>query len=115
LKELLGELVAIDGIDTAVLVGRDGFVLEGVVSHGDTDVEAVGAVISTGIGSSEVMGMELNVGDLKQNMVEYTNGVIVFNLVGDGAILAVVADLKAPLGNIRYQVKKRLAGIEGAL
>lgn len=115
LRDYLAELVDIEGINTAVLVGRDGFVLEGVVGGGDLDVEAVGAVISTGIGSSEVMGTELAVGEFRQNMVEYSGGVIVVNLVGDNAILAVVADLKAPLGNIRYQVKKRLPAIERAV
>lgn len=115
LKDFLSELISIEGINTAVLVARDGFVLEGVTSGSKMDIEAVGAVISTGIGSAEVMGNELSVGKFKQNLIEYTNGVIVFNLVGDNAILAVVADVKAPLGNIRYQVMKRLPDIEKAL
>ncbi|RME36791.1 MAG: DUF4388 domain-containing protein [Deltaproteobacteria bacterium] len=115
LKELLNELIHVDGINTAVLVGRDGFVIEGLVSSGRLDAEAIGAVISTGIGSSEVMGRELQVGQLEQTMVEYDGGIVVVNLVGDNAILAVVADLKTPLGNVRYQVKKRLPQIIEAL
>jgi len=115
LKELLNELIHIEGINTAVLVGRDGFVIEGLVSAGRLDAEAIGAVISTGIGSSEVMGRELQVGDLEQTMVEFKDGIIVVNLVGENAILAVVADLKTPLGNVRYQVKKRLPQIIEAL
>jgi uncharacterized protein len=115
LKDYLNELVKIEGINTAVLVSRDGFVLDGAVSGTGIDIEALGAVLSTGIGTSEVMGTEMKVGELRQNMAEYSNGVILFNLVGDNTILAVVADLKAPLGNVRYQVKKHLAGIEEIL
>jgi predicted regulator of Ras-like GTPase activity (Roadblock/LC7/MglB family) len=61
------------------------------------------------------MGRELCVGDLCQTMIEFKEGIIVVNLVGDNAILAVVACLKTPLGNIRFQVKKRLPEIMQAL
>ena len=115
LRELLEELVTVQGIGTAVVVGRDGFVIEGVSQGGQIDTDAVGAVISTGIGSSEVMGRELAVGDMSQAMFEFNDGMIVLALLGYDAILAVVADLKANLGNVRYQLKKRSEAIEKAL
>ena len=74
-----------------------------------------GAVISTGIGSSEVMGRELEVGAMTLGMVEYDDGLIVMALLGEDAIVAVVADLNANLGNVRFQIKKRLKAIEKAL
>lgn len=114
LKELLGDLVSVDGVNTAVVVGRDGFVIEGY-SNGNLDIEAVGAVISTGIGSSEVMGRELQVGALGQGMIEYDGGVLVMSFLGRDAVLAIVADLQANLGNVRYQLKKRLPELERQL
>ena len=114
LRDVLQELVDVQGILTSVLVGRDGFVIDGI-SSGEMDTEAIGAVISTAIGSNEVMGTELEVGDFSQSMVEFAGGVIVTSLVGESAILATVADLQAPLGNVRYQVKKRLPEIERLL
>jgi uncharacterized protein len=115
LRDVLKELVNVEGIITAVVVGRDGFVIDGVSSTGKLQVEAVGAVISTGIGSSEVMGRELNVGELTQSIVEYAEGIVLVNLVGKDAVLAIVADLKTNLGNVRYQVKKRVPEIAQAL
>lgn len=115
LKELLTELVEVQGIHSAVVVGRDGFVIEGVARGGGLDADAVGAVISTGVGSSEVMGHELAVGEMTQGMFEYSDGFIVMALLGVDAILAVVADLKANLGNVRFQLKKRVPLIEEAL
>jgi hypothetical protein len=115
LNELLSELVSVQGVKSAVVVGRDGFVIEGLSRGGTVDTDDVGAVISTGIGSSEVMGKELEVGDMTQAMFEYKEGFIVMALIGREAILAVVADLKANLGNIRYQIKKRATLIHQAL
>jgi predicted regulator of Ras-like GTPase activity (Roadblock/LC7/MglB family) len=115
LTDLLNELVNVEGINSAVVVGRDGFVIEGVTSGTSLDADAVGAVISTGIGSSEVMGRELVVGAMTQGMVEYDDGLIVMALLGEDAIVAVVADLNANLGNVRFQIKKRIKFIEKAL
>ncbi len=115
LKELLVDLVKVEGITAAVVVGRDGFVIEGVTQHGGTDTEAVGAVISTGIGSSEVIGRELEVGNMTQGMIEYDNGIVVMSLLGPDAILAVVAQPSANLGNVRYQIRKRAEAIQSSL
>ena len=115
LKSMLEEMITIEGIRTAVLVGRDGFVIEGVSRDGRLNTEDVGAVISTGIGSSEVIGKELLVGVLNQGMFEYTGGVIVMVLVGPDAVLSIVADASCNLGNIRYQLKKRVPQLEAAI
>jgi len=115
LKDLLRDLVRVEGIKAAVVVARDGFVIDGVVEGGTFDIEAVGAVVSTGIGSSEIMGRELKVGQMTQGLVEYEHGIITVSRVGKDAILAVVADLQANLGNVRYQVKKRTPELEAAL
>jgi predicted regulator of Ras-like GTPase activity (Roadblock/LC7/MglB family) len=114
-KEQLVDLAKVEGIMSAVVVSRDGFVIEGVSSNGNIDNEAVGAIISAGIGSSAVMGNELKVGTMSQLMVECERGVIVVNFLGEDAVLATVADLRANLGNVRYQVKKRATAILAAL
>ncbi len=115
IKDQLADLAKVEGITSAVVVSRDGFVIEGVSSNGNIDNEAVGAVISAGIGSSAVMGGELKVGAMSQMMIEYEQGVVVVNFLGEEAVLATVADGRANLGNVRYQVKKRSPGILAAL
>jgi len=113
--DLLRELVDIDGVNTAVIVGRDGFVINGASKGGALDEETVGAVISAGTGSSEVMGKELSVGVMTQGMMEYSDGMIMMSLVGSEAILAVVANPKANLGFVRFQIKKRMPAFERSL
>jgi uncharacterized protein len=115
LKETLNELIKVEGINAAVVVGRDGFVINGVSNGAAMDIEAVGAVISTGIGTAEIMGRELQVGAMSQGMLEYNNGIIVMGLLGKDAVLACVADTNANLGNVRYQIKKRSPEIQATL
>lgn len=113
-NQILAALVDIQGIDAAVCVGRDGFVIDAVAGSG-ADVDAIGAMVSTGLGSAESVGKELNVGALSQAMMEYADGVIVMTAIGQDAILAVVAANNASLGNVRLQVKKRKRELEQVL
>ncbi len=115
LKSQLGDFVKVDGINAAVIVGRDGFVIEGISNDGKLDVETVGAVISTGLGSSEVMGRELSVGALTQTMIEFDNGVLVMGTLGRDALLCLVCANGANLGNVRLQLKKRSPELATAL
>jgi len=106
LKGFLGYLLRIEGTVAAVVVSRDGFVIEAATRGGPVDTEAIGAIISTGIVSCETIGRELQIGELTQGMIEYTGGVVMMSPAGKDAILAVTADQKTNLGHIRYQLKK---------
>lgn len=106
MKELLGKILQLDGVRTAVVVGRDGFVIEGTTSDGTVDVEAVAAVISTGLAHSELMGKELALGGMSQGMVEYEKGVLITSALGEFALLCIVCDMGSNLGMVRLQIKK---------
>lgn len=106
-KAILEELLGVPGVQTAVVIGWDGFTIDSASAE-EMDVEAVGAVISSGIGSGQIMGSELGLGELEQAMFEYEKGLIIFSGIGDRAILAVVAEPEGNLGFIRYQVRKQV-------
>jgi predicted regulator of Ras-like GTPase activity (Roadblock/LC7/MglB family) len=106
MRESLGNLLQVEGVNTAVVVGRDGFVIEGTTSVGGIDVEAVAAVISTGLAHSELMGKELKLGGMTQGMVEYEKGVLITSALGEYALLCVVCQIGSNLGMVRLQIKK---------
>lgn len=115
LKESVRRIAQIDGVTTAAVVARDGFLIEGQSSDGRLDAEAVGAVISTGIGSSEVMGNELGAGEMAQALIEFRSGSILIAPLGTDAILAVVTGPDVNIGNVRFQLKRRIPEIEETL
>jgi hypothetical protein len=107
MKDVLREIVNVDGVRTAVVVGRDGFIIEGVSNDKTVDTEAVGAVISTGLATLEKMAKDLAVGGMNQGMLEYEKGVLVVGALGEFALLCVVCQTNANLGMVRMQIKKR--------
>ncbi|MBN8706732.1 MAG: roadblock/LC7 domain-containing protein [Bacteroidetes bacterium] len=106
IKPFLSNLTSIDGILAAVVIGKDGFVIESMANT-DLDTEAVGGIISGGIRTTAEMGKDLSVGALHQSMIEYDNGILLSKVINEGGtILAIVASDKALVGNVRYQLNK---------
>jgi hypothetical protein len=111
---VLKALAATDGVDAVVCVGHDGFVIDSVAGRG-VDPDAIGAMVSTGLGAAVSVGRELSVGILSQAMMEYEKGVVIIASIGSDAVLAVLARTDASLGNVRLQVRKRIPELEKAL
>jgi predicted regulator of Ras-like GTPase activity (Roadblock/LC7/MglB family) len=109
-KDTLEALAATAGVSAAILVSRDGFVIESVASS-NVDAEAAGAIISTGLGTAEMMGSGLEQGAFNQAMMEYENGVAFLKGVTDDAMLAVTAATGSSLGAIRIAVRKAAEGL----
>lgn len=115
LKVQLDDLITVDGIRTAVIVGHDGFVIEGVSRDAHADTDAVGAVISSTIQSSMRAGTDLGIGFLKQGLMEFSEGILVTAALGDLALLCLLCDLKANLGAVRLEVRRRAPELVASL
>ncbi|WP_240194432.1 response regulator [Desulfopila inferna] len=111
IQKILAEFTNIDGVHTACLVGRDGFLLDSLARTG-IDAEMIGAIASSGFGSAEAMGTQLGQGELNMTMLEYAEGPVMFAPVGEDAFLVIVADKDTNLGWIRIAIKKNSAKIE---
>lgn len=114
LKQILMEFLRLDGVTAAVVIGRDGFVIEDAIS-GEIDTDALGAMASTGMGTSEAMGAELGKGELNQMLVELQNGPILLSPLSEDELIAIVANDGANIGRIRYELKKNRDRITAAL
>lgn len=115
LKDILADLCRVDGVQAAVVVSQDGFVIEGVTNSGSLDYDALGAVVSASLGASRTMGTELHLGSLTQILAEYSDGILSLCALGDSAILAVLTSASANVGSVRFQTRKRVAELEAAL
>lgn len=114
LKQILNEFLKIDGVSAAVVVGRDGFVIESATT-GKMDIDALGAMASTGLGTSEAMGKELGKGELRQMIVELEQGPILMSPLSPDEMIAIVASHEANVGRIRYELKKNKERLVAAL
>jgi len=106
--DILKEFLEIPGISTAVVVGRDGFVIEATGGARGISLDALGASLAYAINGIEMMGKELQIRSFQDLFVEYEGALILARPVGD-AIIALVAADASQLGVVRYKIKPLVA------
>jgi len=79
------------------------------------DIEALGAMASTGLGTSEAMGNTLGKGELYKCSSNWKKVPLFFRRCLLMKLIALVADTTANVGRIRYELKKNKERIVAAL
>jgi predicted regulator of Ras-like GTPase activity (Roadblock/LC7/MglB family) len=102
--DILKDFLNVPGISTAVVVGRDGFVIETAGGTRALNLDALGASLANAINGIEMMGQELKIRMFQDLFVEYEGSLIIARPVGD-AVIALVAPDASQLGIVRYQIK----------
>ena len=115
LVELLIGLLDIDGINTALMVSKDGLAIEGISCTVVIDTEEIGVTITNGLKLAEQIGRSNHLGELLQMTIENRGGITMISSIGDFAILVITADLDANVGVIRHSIKKASLVLEKAL
>lgn len=114
LGAVVADMAAMPGVQAALVVGRDGFVINAVKTAGILDTDAVAAVVSSGMGASELIGSDLAIGNLRQAMYDFDTAIVFTAPVGKEAIAAVVVGERSNLGSIRYRLRQYAAELREA-
>ncbi|HZR42509.1 MAG TPA: roadblock/LC7 domain-containing protein [Ktedonobacteraceae bacterium] len=105
LKQLLGRFLSLPGVRQAIIVGRDGLLIEGMTREGKEDMEAVGALMTSSLSTAEALGQEISRGNLIGVLVEYEQGLVTVDPLGDFALVVTLLDNASSVGRVRHLVK----------
>ena len=107
LQDLLEQVIAIDGVNSAAVVSGDGVMVEGA-AHNETDLSFVGGLIASGMATSRVLAGFLGEGEVTQTMIEYEHGPVLLVPLGaeDAHVLVATLASAAVLGRARFQLRK---------
>lgn len=106
--DVLEDFLKVPGVSSAVVVGRDGFMIESSGGSGSVAIDDLGASLAHAVNGIEEMGQELSVNAFQDLFVEYGRAVIMCRPVGD-AVIAVVAPDASKLGIIRHKIAPLVA------
>lgn len=112
--DVLQEISEIKGVNAAVVVGRDGFVIESVGYMPNANLDGLGAAVASVINGITEMGAELKVGDFNDLFVTYKAAMIMCFPVGD-AICGIAGEDASALGLIRHKTHKLIPELEQLL
>src|SRR5438876_5150055 len=105
LKQMLSRFLTIPGVRLAVLVGRDGLLIEGLSRDGKEDMETVGAYMTTGLNTAEALGQEISGGGVVGVLTEYEQGLLGVERLGDFALVVIFFDIVSSISRVRHMVK----------
>ena len=105
LKQMLSRFLSIPGVRQAILVGRDGLMIEGMARDGKENMEAVGALTSTSLSATETLGQEIARGSVVGVIMEYEHGLVSVDPLGDFALMVTLSDNASNIGRVRHLVK----------
>ncbi len=106
--DVLEDLLKVPDVSAAVVVGRDGFVIESAGGTTSVSIDDLGAALAHAVNGIEEMGNELDVRAFQDLFVEFGKAVIMCKPVGD-AVVAILAPDASKLGIIRHKSKKLIA------
>jgi predicted regulator of Ras-like GTPase activity (Roadblock/LC7/MglB family) len=115
LKQMLSRFLSIPGVRQAILVGRDGLMIEGLTRDGKDDMEAVGAIMTTGLSTAEALGREIARGGVVGVLIEYEHGLVSVDPLGDFALMVTLSDNASTITRVRHLVKTSRGEILEAL
>jgi len=115
LKQMLSRFLSIPGVRQAILVGRDGLMIEGLARDGKDDMEAVGAIMTTGLSTAEALGQEIARGGVVGVLMEYEHGLVSVDPLGDFALVVTISDNASTITRVRHLVKTSRGEILEAL
>ncbi len=113
-RRILGEITRVEGVRAAIIVSRDGLVLDAVIPRRDINAEDIAVAIMQIFNAADKLGKDFGLGSSDITSVEYTNGIIMIGSMGEN-VLAVVAERGAMLGMIRNEIKKQRERLRAAI
>jgi predicted regulator of Ras-like GTPase activity (Roadblock/LC7/MglB family) len=102
-EAILQRLTELDDVLNAIIVGRDGLLVAGIL-HSD-DEEMIGAMSAAAFGSITSYTAQVNTGDTRHVILETKTGTIQMQEAGD-LVMVVITRGASNLGRVRLEVKK---------
>ncbi len=103
MEDILQRFTELDEVRNAVIVGKDGLLVAGIL-HSD-DEEVVGAMSAAAFGSMTSFTAQVNTGDTRHVILETKTGTIQMEEAGD-LVLVVITRGTGNLGRVRLEMKK---------
>ncbi|HEX7942080.1 MAG TPA: roadblock/LC7 domain-containing protein [Gemmatimonadaceae bacterium] len=110
IRDLVGALRQRDGVDAAVVLGRDGLLIDSETSP-HIDAESVAALIPAIIAAADEYGAHDGRGSLATAILEFAQGVAVISVLSSEAILLVLARPSANLGQLLFELRRNRENI----
>ena len=110
IRDLVGALRRRDGVDAAVVLGRDGLLIDSETAS-DVDAESVAALVPSIVAAADEFGAQSGRGALTTAILEHAHGVALVSVLSNDAILLVLAQPNANVGKLLFELRRHRQNI----
>jgi predicted regulator of Ras-like GTPase activity (Roadblock/LC7/MglB family) len=110
IRELVAVVRQRDGVDAAVVLGRDGVLIDAAAVP-PLDAERVSAFVPAVVRFAQELSDATGQGALRTALLEHESGVALIMALSDDVLLLVVAQPNASLGALLYELRRNRAGL----
>jgi uncharacterized protein len=105
IRDLVGAIRQREGVEAAVILGRDGLLIDSQVLPG-LDAEDLAARIPAIIGPADDLGAAAARGTLVTAVLEHTRGLAVISVLSPDAVLFVLVRPDANVGQLLFELRR---------
>lgn len=105
IRDLVAAIRQRDGVDAAIVLGRDGLLIDSQLSPG-LQADDIAARIPAIIGSADDFGAATNRGELLTAVLEHRNGLAIVSVLSSEAILLVLVTPRANIGQLLFELRR---------
>lgn len=105
IRDLVGAIRQREGVEAAVVLGRDGLLIDSQSVPG-LDTEGLAALIPAIIGPADDLGDAVARGSLKTAVLEHQDGLAIISVLNADAILVVLVRPEANVGQLLFELRR---------
>lgn len=105
IRDLVAAIRQREGVDAAIVLGRDGLLIDSHVGPG-LDADDIAARIPAVISAADELGAAVNRGELATAVLEHRNGLAIVSVLSQEAILWVLLSPRAHLGQLLFELRR---------
>ena len=110
IRDLVGAIRQREGVEAAVVLGRDGLLIEGQSVPG-LDTEDAAAHIPQIISAADEFGAATRRGTLTTAVLEHARGMAIVSVLSDEAVLLVLVRQDANVGQLLFELRRHRSNI----
>jgi len=105
IRELVAAIRHRDGVEAAIVLGRDGLLIDGQAVP-NLDAEGLAAHVPSIITAADEFGVASQRGQLITGVFEYPRGLVVASVLSAEAILLVLVQADANVGQLLFELRR---------
>ena len=110
IRELVGAIAQRDGVEAAIVLGRDGLLIDGRANAG-LDAERLAALVPSVVAAAEELSTDAGRGPLVTAVVEYERGLALVCSLTAEAHLLVLVHPTANVGSLLFELRRHRGSI----